>query len=201
MSAGWLLTVRGAQADAVELEQLDDAGLDWFATGPGGDAVGTLAEVLPAAVAADSDPEWIGAVIAAIVRERGLGMPGRSQLLVMRATGTWFHVTFAENRESIMRHGLDWRRMAGGGIAGSIEAEWPGVFLCADLEDADSFAGMGRRDLVDIWAVELDGVWLEGDPGSAGGGGDNWMICPEPIAPSRLRLVEKDLDRKRWPAD
>jgi hypothetical protein len=76
VSAGWLLTVRGAQADAVELEQLDEAALDWFATGPGGDAAGTLAEVLPAAVAADSDPE------------------------------------------SIMRHGRDWRRMAGGGIAG-----------------------------------------------------------------------------------
>jgi hypothetical protein len=155
VSAGWLLTVRGAQADAVELEQLDEAGLDWFATGPGGDAAGTVAEVLPAAVAADSDPE------------------------------------------SIMRHGRDWRRMAGGGIAGSIEAEWPGVFLCADLEDADFFAGMGRRDLVDIWAVELDGFWLEGDPGAGGGGGDNWMICPEPIAPSRVRLVAKDLDRRR----
>jgi hypothetical protein len=55
MGAGWLLTIRGGDAD-VELEQLDEAGLDWFATGPRGDAAGTLAEVVPAAVAADPEP-------------------------------------------------------------------------------------------------------------------------------------------------
>jgi hypothetical protein len=197
VSAGWLLTVRGAQAEVVELEQLDDAGLDWFAVGPARESIGALAEVLAAAIGAGGDAEWIAAVIAAIERELALSATERSQLLVIRATGTWFHATFAENRESIMRHGLDWRLMAGPGIAGSIEAEWPGVFLCADLEDAHWFAEMGRRDLVDIWAVELDGVWLEGAPGASGGGAGNWMICPQPIAPSSLRLVEKDLARKR----
>jgi hypothetical protein len=120
-----------------------------FAVGPGGEAIGALAEVLPDAIGSGGDADWIAAVIAAIERELATRTPGRSQLLVIRATGTWFHATFAENRESITR------------------------------------------------AVELDRVWLEGDPGSDGGGGDNWMICPQPIAPSQLRLVEQDLDRKR----
>jgi hypothetical protein len=50
--------------------------------------------------------------------------------------GRWFHATFAENRESIRRHGLDFRRMAGPGIAGSLAAEAAGVFLTGDLESA-----------------------------------------------------------------
>jgi hypothetical protein len=197
VSAGRLLTVRGVQADVVELEQLDDAGVEWFAVGPAGEAIGALADVLPAAIGGGGNADWIAAVIAAIEREPEAGGHRRSQLLVICASGTWFHATFAENRESIMRHGLDWRRMAGGGIVGSVEPEWPGGFLCSELEDAHWFAEMRCRDLVDIWGVELDGVWLEGDPGASGGGADNWMICPEPIAPSRLRLVEKDLARKR----
>jgi hypothetical protein len=196
VGAGRLLSVSGADAD-VELERLDEAGLEWLAVGAGGDAIGALAEVLPAAVGSGGDADWIAAVIAAIERELALSAPQRSQLLVIRATGTWFHATFAENRESIMRYGLDWRRMTGPGIAGSAAAEWPGVFLCSDLADAHWFARMGRRDVVDIWAVELDGVWLEGDPGADGGGGDNWMICPEPISPRQLRLVAKDISRDR----
>jgi hypothetical protein len=197
VGAGWLLSIRGPGAE-VELEQLDEAGLAWFAVAAG-DAIGALAEVLPAAVGSGGNADWIAAVIAAIDRELAMGRPQRSELLVTRATGTWFHATFTVNRESIMRHGLDWRRMTGPGIAGSTEAEWPGVFLCSDLEDAHWFAGMGRRGLVDIWAVELDGVWLEGDPGSNGGGGDNWMICPEPISPRRVRLVARNISPDRGP--
>jgi hypothetical protein len=162
-----------------------------------GAGIGGLAEVLLAATGSGGDAEWIAAVIAAIERELATGTPQRSHLLIIRATGTWFHATFAENRGSIMRHGLDWRRMAGGGIAGSNQAEWPGVVLCADLEHARWFAEMGRRDLVDIWAVELHDEWLEGDPGASGGGAGNWMICSRPIAPRQSRLVEKHLARKR----
>jgi hypothetical protein len=67
------------------------------------------------------------------------------------------------------------------------------VFLCSDLEDARFFVRASeRRGAVDVWAVELDGQWLEGAPDSDGGGGDNWMICPEPIAPNRLRLVDEE---------
>ena len=101
-------------------------------------------------------------------------------LVVKRGLGTWFHATFSANRESISRHGLDWTRMTGSGIAGSRRPEAEGVFLCADLESAEWFAQMGTRhgQAVDIWAVRLDGTWLIGDPGASGGGDDVWMIAP-----------------------
>jgi hypothetical protein len=190
----WSLTVHGRDGELL-LERVDDAEFGWTAVGPGGEGVGTLAEVLPAAAGSEADPEWIAAAIAAIERSLQVTHTQRSQLLVIRATGTWFHTTFSNNRESIVRHGLDWRRMAGPGIAGNPEPEWDGVFLCEDLEGAEWFAGMGRGRRVDIWAVELNGVWLEGDPGASGGGGDYWMICPQPISPRQLRLVAKDLSR------
>jgi len=80
------------------------------------------------------------------------------------------------------------------GIAGSPAPEWPGIFLCATLEDARFFVMIGaRRDPVDIWSVQLDGQWLEGARDSDGGGGDNWMICPTPIPPKNLQLLERDL--------
>jgi hypothetical protein len=129
-------------------------------------------------------------VIAAIERELAARVR-RYRLLVCRGTGAWFHVTFTANRESIRRHGLDWRHITGPGIAGSETAEWQGVFLCASLEDAEFFAQMGtRRGPVDVWSVRLDGEWLEGAPDANGGGGDSWMICPQPIGRERLRLVE-----------
>jgi len=68
VSAGRLLTVHGVQADVVELEQLDDAGVEWFAVGPAGEAIGALAEVLPGAIGSGGDADWIAAVIAAIER-------------------------------------------------------------------------------------------------------------------------------------
>jgi hypothetical protein len=82
------------------------------------------------------------------------------------------------------------------GIAGSRAPEWPSIFLCATPQDAQFFVMIGaRRDPVDIWSVQLDGQWLEGAPDAdgGGGGGDNWMICPTPIAPNNLRLLEQDL--------
>jgi hypothetical protein len=52
----WTCVVVSAWGN-IELEQLDDAGLDWFATGPRGDAMGGLREVLTGA----SDEEVEGA--------------------------------------------------------------------------------------------------------------------------------------------
>jgi hypothetical protein len=83
VSAGRLPTVHGVQADVVELEQLDDAGVEWFAVGPAGEAIGALAEVLPAAIGSGGEADWIAAVIAAIEREPEAGGHRRSQLLVM----------------------------------------------------------------------------------------------------------------------
>jgi hypothetical protein len=53
------------------------------------------------------------------------------------------------------------------------------------------------REPTDVWAVRVDGLWLEDDPGASGGGGSNWMIATEPISPERLELVETDI-RSRW---
>ena len=114
-------------------------------------------------------------------------------LLAKRGTGTWYHTTFADNRRSILAHGLDWTRMVGTGIAGSRAPETEGIFLCSDLGSAEWFAQMGQRGgrAVDIWAVILNGTWLIGDPGAGGGGDDNWMISRQRIAPSQLKLLRE----------
>jgi hypothetical protein len=190
--AGWNCTVL-TQAGDIELEQVDDAGDEWVAIGPGGDAIGALSDVLTTAAADGTDPEWTQAVAAALQREIEVG-DRRTMLLIKRGAGTWYHTTFAANRQSIQRDGLDWRLMNGQGIAGSRAPEWPGIFLCATLEDARFFVTIGaRRNPVDIWSVHLDGQWLQGARDSDGRGGDNWMICPTPIPPNNLRLLERDL--------
>jgi hypothetical protein len=182
-----------ADGGNVELEQLDDGGVEWYATGPGGERLGQVREVIEGALGAPPpDPAWLVVVLATLAEDRGSHR--RSMLLVKRAEGTWFHATFSSNRESISRHGLDWTRMTASGIAGSRGPEAEGVFLCADLESAEWFARMGARNgqAVDIWEVRLDETWLIGDPGASGGDDDGWMICPEPIPPHRLNLVSRD---------
>ncbi len=66
-----------------------------------------------------------------------------------------FHVTSVRNRDSILRHGLDWTRMgAAPGIAGSRGAEEDGVFLCRDESDVGFFVQMNNTGgPVDAWAV------------------------------------------------
>jgi hypothetical protein len=101
-----------------------------------------------------------------------------------------FHVSPTANRESIRRHGLDWKRMApeqrgiANGWLGRPEAE--GIFLThSDIEDARWFAGMGSGRRVDVWRVDVAGLAIE-DLANEGG----WWICREPIPPERLELVE-----------
>jgi hypothetical protein len=190
--AGWSCTVLRASGD-IDLEQIDHAAEEWLAIGPGGEAIGPLVDVLTTAAAQGTDREWTQAVVDALQREIAVG-DRRSMLLVKRGVGVWYHATFASNRASIQQHGLDWRLMNGQGIAGSRAPEWPGIFLCATLEDAEFFVRIGaRRGPVDIWSVELEGQWLEGARDSDNGGGDNWMICPSPILPTRIRLTQRDL--------
>ncbi len=192
MGAGWVCRVL-SEVGPITVEQLDSAGRDWFAEGPGGEHLGTLAEALASAVGESADRDWLALVIA--TTERDCTWERRSMLLVKKATGTLFHSTFSDNRASISRHGLDWTRTTGRGIAGSSAPETDGIFLCADLEGAEWFAEMGARRgwAVDIWAVRLDGTWLIGDPGAGGGGDEWWMICPEPIPRQQLTLLRKDL--------
>ena len=142
MGAGWVCRVLSG-AGNIELEQLDDAGRDWFAVGPSGEHIGALEEILTAAVGGLVDPNWFAVAVATVKRDST--SERRSMLLVKRAAGTWFHTTFAENRASISRHGLDWTRMTNTGIAGSREPEAEGVFLCSNIESAEWFAQMGWR--------------------------------------------------------
>jgi hypothetical protein len=79
------------------------------------------------------------------------------------------------------------------GIAGSTRAEWPGVFLCSELESARWFAQMARPGRADIWRVRVDSLWLEGDPGASGSGDDDWMIAIEPIPAEDVALLERDV--------
>jgi hypothetical protein len=97
-----------------------------------------------------------------------------------------FHVSSMVNRESIRLHGLDWTRMqAAPGIAGSIEPEQDGIFLCRDRFDADFFVNVNNTGgPVDVWQVEdVDEDQLVPAP-------EGWSYLPGPIAPTRLRLVQ-----------
>jgi len=94
-----------------------------------------------------------------------------------------YHVTASENRDSISVHGLDWTRMTGRGIAGSHAPEAEGVFLARDLEEARWFAGFGHARRVDVWLVDVRDLPIDHDR-------EGFLLCPEPIGPERLALVE-----------
>jgi hypothetical protein len=107
-------------------------------------------------------------------------------LAVGLGTAEYFHATAAQNRESISQHGLDWSRMGSArGIAGSNGPELPAIFLCETREEIPFFTGMSRA-ATDVWAVRVDGLWIESGP-------DGWVIVAGPISAERLRLVELDV--------
>jgi hypothetical protein len=88
-------------------------------------------------------------VWAALARERTWRMGRRPVLLVKEGSGEMFHVTATENRQSILRHGLDWRQMGTtAGIAGSREPELPAVFLCENRDEIGFFTQMSRLPAV-----------------------------------------------------
>jgi hypothetical protein len=106
-----------------------------------------------------------------------------------------WHVSPSLNRDSIARHGLDWRRMsATSGIASSGQAdprpEAEAVFLCDHLGDVEFFIGFESHPLVDVWEVDATGLELQ--PGPHG-----WLMCRTPIPPERLRLVQVDRRQPR----
>lgn len=111
---------------------------------------------------------------------------------------TLFHVTDAANRESVRRHGLDWRRMSTTpGIAGSEAPECEGVFLARDSWEAKWFVEMGRRrgvTTIDVWEVSLDlDVDLSRDLPPGGplvDHQDGHLYCTQPIPPQQLKLID-----------
>jgi hypothetical protein len=170
------------------LEQLTDGGLYGACRVRSRvQAFGDLNVVAAAVTDRTLDDAWVTALCAAV--ERGLGWVGmtpRWQLEVNLGDGEMFHVTAATNRESIRRHGLDWRLMVERGIAGNHTPELDGVFLCETLEECRFFITMARVP-VDIWAVAVEGCWVENGP-------DGWVVLPEPVPPERLRLVGHDIE-------
>jgi len=170
----------------IEFEELDPGGAVCGARcqGAGPYGFGSTAQALAAASGLAADDRWVAAVCAALARERTWKRRGRrSMLVVKQASGEMFHVTATENRQSILRHGLDWHQMGTvPGIAGSREPELAAVFLCESREEAGFFTGMSRLP-ADLWTVSGDGLWVENGP-------DGWIILPEPVPPERLRLLQ-----------
>jgi hypothetical protein len=191
-----LVLVPGDDETSIEFEELAPDGTVCGArrTYGGPRAFGDPDVVLAEVAERTPDDPWVTAVCAALRREVAWAHRGRrSALFVVQGTGEMFHVSPASNRESIRRYGLDWVRMgATPGIAGSRQPELEGIFLCANRQDADFFIEMGST-ASDIWAVDVSGAWLEGDPGAGGGGAGNWLILPEPVEPSRVRLINSNV--------
>jgi len=197
-----LLFMEEREATPIEFEELSaDGGLCGArrSGGPGACGFGSAEQAIAAASSrAPADP-WVQAVCRALVSERAWERRGRRlMLLVARGEDEMFHVTAASNRDSIRRHGLDWRRMTAPGIAGSPDPELPGIFLCSRLEYASGFLRMARVPS-HVWAVDVAGLWLEGDPGGDSGGSSAWMILPQAIGPERVRLIETDVPVRSAP--
>ena len=169
----------------IEFDELDPGGAVCGARrqGAGTYGFGSAAQALAAASGLAADDRRVAAVCAALARERTWRMGRRPMLVVKEGSGEMFHVTATENRQSILRHGLDWRQMGTtAGIAGSQEPELPAVFLCESRDEIGFFTEMSRLP-ADVWAVRVDGLWVETGP-------HGWIILPEPVPPERLRLLQ-----------
>ena len=97
-------------------------------------------------------------------------------------SGTLAHASSKLNRQSIEEFGLDWDRMgAAPGIAGSRDAELPGVFL--DHPECISFFNGMPDESPDVWLVEARDLWLELGP-------DGFWFSPRRIEPLLMRLAK-----------
>ena len=94
-----------------------------------------------------------------------------------------FHVSSADNRESIKTHGLDWTLMGvAPGIAGSPHPEREGCFLARDETETEWFVGMNNTGgPVDVWAVELADEIVLVDAGD----GYDYYPAQDPARPAR----------------
>lgn len=100
-----------------------------------------------------------------------------------------FHVSSVLNRESIRRHGLDWRRMgAAPGIAGPRVPQVAGCFLAIGEFERRWFTEMNNTGgPVDVWRVDnIDTTQLATSM-------EGHRFYPGPIGPTHLTLVEMDV--------
>lgn len=69
MGAGWVCVVMADRGN-LELEQLDDAGSEWYGTGPDGEHMGQIREVIEQALGDPSpDPAWLAVVLHELARD------------------------------------------------------------------------------------------------------------------------------------
>jgi hypothetical protein len=106
-----------------------------------------------------------------------------------------FHVSSVQNRASIAEHGLDVSRMGVAlGIAGSVDPEQPGVFLCDDEYEVDWFVRMNNTGgPIDVWAVDgiADDALIESQEGH--------RYFPGPIPIDLLELLRTDVEAPSGP--
>jgi len=186
------ILIPDGNGNGVDFEELAPGGVICGARSKGTASVfGDPISVLVAVVGRESDDPWVLAVNAALARERAWpGFGRRETLEVRQAVGEMFHVSAVENRDSIRHHGLDWRRMGTTrGVAGSSVPELEAIFLCESRLEADFFTRMART-ATDVWAANVDGLWLENGP-------SGWMIAVEPIPTERIELVDRDIRATR----
>ena len=174
-----------------ELEELDaDGTICAVCLSRGrGSAFGSTEEVVAQATELSIDDPWVVEVGLALARERGWKSIdshwGRRNSLELRiGHGQMFHVSASANRESILRYGLDWRRMGPAtGVAGSRRPELPGIFLQESADDY-FFVRMAAFQ-TDIWGVLVDGKWIESGP-------SGWWFVAEPVGPEHLELLPSE---------
>jgi hypothetical protein len=160
---------------------------------PGRWAFGAPATAIGQVLGREPDDPWLVAIVAVLDHDRTWNDGGRQHLLAAAAgRGEMFHVSALENRGSILQHGLDWRCMgAAPGIAGATRPEAPAVFLCTCVEEADFFIDMASPRPVDVWAVQVDGFWIETGP-------NGFSVVAHAVSRDRLRLIRtmtRDLRR------
>lgn len=165
----------GPTGAEIEYEELDLEGQICAARAPesGRHAFGSPEEVISRVTGCPPDHPWLHAVCQALDRERIWDRSRRSTLIVDQGAGEMFHVTATSNRDSIERHGLDWRRKGGScGVAGSRVPELEAIFVCESREGRQLLyshgqdavrcvGGQSRRSLDREWPRRL------GDPAAA----------------------------------
>jgi hypothetical protein len=190
----WLL--RDPGGDEISIESIDASRDAWGAHRQTGPDVhfGPLVQVLARASGRAPEDGWLQAVARALRRElRWRGRNRRRVLVVTRREGVLFHAAAAANRNQIRAHGLDPRHVR---AAPFIRSErlpiTAGIVLTADAWSARWFAVL-PPDATDVWAVRVDGLWLEGDPGLWVDHDGPVLVTAALVTPERLELVEQDV--------
>ncbi len=64
------------------------------------------------------------------------------------------------------------------------------MFVGDEREDISFLLNIARTP-ADVWAIDVDGLWVENGP-------DGWWIISRPIGPDRLSLVQRNVVPARF---